>query len=70
MSGETQFYLVAIPAVILFNLAKGGFSGPRTIGGPILSLVASPVRAAAILKDGLGANAHICSEIQFERLRP
>src|SRR5271154_5720730 len=48
MSGGTQFYLVAIPAVILFGLSKGGFSGLGTIGGPMLSLVASPVRAAAI----------------------
>jgi uncharacterized protein len=49
MSGETQFYLVAIPAVILFGLSKGGFSGLGTIGVPLLSLVASPVRAAAII---------------------
>ncbi len=49
MSGETQFYLVAIPAVILFGLSKGGFSGLGTIGVPMLSLVASPVRAAAIV---------------------
>src|ERR1700722_4862947 len=49
MSGEVQFYLVAIPAVILFGLAKGGFSGLGTIGVPMLSLVASPVRAAAIV---------------------
>jgi hypothetical protein len=25
MSGEVQFYLVAVPAVILFGLSKGGF---------------------------------------------
>ena len=49
MSGEVQFYLVAIPAVILFGLSKGGFSGLGTIGVPMLSLVASPVRAAAII---------------------
>jgi uncharacterized protein len=49
MSGETQFYLVAIPAVILFGLSKGGFSGLGTLGVPMLSLVASPVRAAAIV---------------------
>ena len=49
MSGEMQFYLVAIPAVILFGLAKGGFSGLGTLGMPMLSLVASPVRAAAIV---------------------
>ncbi len=44
-----QFYLVAIPVVILFGLSKGGFSGLGTLGMPILSLVASPVRAAAIV---------------------
>ena len=49
MSGETQFYLVAIPVVILFGLSKGGFSGLGTLGVPMLSLVASPVRAAAIV---------------------
>src|SRR5271170_376497 len=49
MSGEAQFYLVAIPAVILFGLSKGGFSGLGTLGVPMLSLVASPVRAAAIV---------------------
>jgi uncharacterized membrane protein YfcA len=49
MPGEVQFYLVAIPAVILFGLSKGGFSGLGTIGVPMLSLVASPVRAAAIV---------------------
>ena len=37
------------PAVILFGLSKGGFSGLGTIGVPMLSLVASPVRAAAIV---------------------
>jgi uncharacterized protein len=49
MSGEMQFYLVAISAVILFGLSKGGFSGLGTLGVPMLSLVASPVRAAAIV---------------------
>ncbi|MGH6797277.1 MAG: sulfite exporter TauE/SafE family protein [Roseiarcus sp.] len=49
MSGEVQFYLVAVPAVILFGLSKGGFSGLGSLGVPMLSLVASPVRAAAIV---------------------
>jgi len=49
MSGELQFYLVATAAVILFGLSKGGFSGLGTLGVPMLSLVASPVRAAAIV---------------------
>jgi hypothetical protein len=49
MSGELQFYLVATAAVILFGLSKGGFSGLGTLGVPMLSLVASRVRAAAIV---------------------
>jgi uncharacterized membrane protein YfcA len=49
MSAETQFYLIAVPAVILFGLSKGGFSGLSSLGMPMLSLVASPVRAAAIV---------------------
>ena len=49
MSGETQFYLMAVAAVILFGLSKGGFSGLSTLGVPMLSLVVSPVRAVAIV---------------------
>ncbi len=49
MSGNTQFYLAAVAAVILFGLSKGGFSGLSTLGMPLMSLVASPVRAAAIV---------------------
>jgi uncharacterized protein len=49
VSGEMQFYLVAITAVVLYGLSKGGFSGLGSLGVPILSLVTSPVRAAAIV---------------------
>jgi uncharacterized protein len=49
MSGETQFYLLAVPAVVLLGLSKGGFSGLSSLAMPMLSLVASPVRAAAIV---------------------
>ena len=49
MSGETIFYLAAVPAVIVLGLAKGGFTGLSSLAMPMLSLVASPVRAAAIL---------------------
>src|SRR5271166_3824709 len=49
MSGELQFYFVAVPAVILFGLSKGGFSGLSSLAMPMLSLVASPIRAAAIV---------------------
>jgi uncharacterized protein len=49
MSGEAQFFLVAIPAVILLGLSKGGFSGLSSLAMPMMSLVSSPVRAAAIV---------------------
>ncbi len=49
MSGELQFYLVAIPAVILLGLSKGGFTGLSALAMPMLSLETSPVRAAAIV---------------------
>ena len=44
------FYLVSVPAVILYGIAKGGFAGPLAIlGVPLMSLVISPLQAAAIL---------------------
>jgi uncharacterized protein len=49
MSGQIQFYLAAVLAVIRFGLSKGGFSGLSSLAAPILSLVPSPVRAAAIV---------------------
>jgi uncharacterized protein len=49
MSGEMEFYLAAVPAVILLGLSKGGFSGLSTLAMPMMSLVISPVKAAAIL---------------------
>ena len=49
MSGEMDFYLVAIPAVIVLGLSKGGFTGLSSLAMPMLSLVTSPVRAAAIV---------------------
>ncbi len=49
MSGEMQFYLVAVPAVIVLGLSKGGFTGLSSLAMPMLSLVTSPVRAAAIV---------------------
>src|SRR5579863_7725080 len=48
MSAQTQFYLVAIPVIIL-GLSKCGFSGLSSLAMPLLSLVDSPVRAAAIV---------------------
>ncbi len=49
MSGDLNFYLVAIPAVIVLGLSKGGFTGLSTLAMPMLSLAISPIRAAAIV---------------------
>lgn len=46
---DPPFYALAIPAVILLGLAKGGFSGVGAVAMPLLALVISPVQAAAIL---------------------
>jgi uncharacterized membrane protein YfcA len=47
---DLHFYMVAIPAVMLVGLSKGGFGGPLALAGvPMMSLVISPVQAAAIL---------------------
>lgn len=43
------FYAAAVPAVIFFGLAKGGFSGLSLISLPLLALVSPPIRAAAIM---------------------
>jgi uncharacterized membrane protein YfcA len=43
------FYLAATPAVILMGLAKGGFSGLGLVAIPLLALVVSPVKAAALM---------------------
>ncbi|MEQ8295050.1 MAG: sulfite exporter TauE/SafE family protein [Nitratireductor sp.] len=47
---DPSFYLVAIPAVVLVGLAKGGLGGAMGfLGVPLMALVISPVQAAAIL---------------------
>ena len=47
---DPAFYLVAVPAVILFGIAKGGFGGGLGVMAvPLMALVVSPVKAAAIL---------------------
>ena len=47
---DPSFYYVAIPAVLLVGLSKGGFGGPMAlVGVPIMALVISPVQAAAIM---------------------
>jgi uncharacterized membrane protein YfcA len=49
MLTDPYFYLVAVPAVILMGLAKGGFAGVGAMSMPLLALVISPVQGAAIL---------------------
>ncbi len=49
MITDPLFYLAAIPAVILLGLSKGGFTGVGTLAMPLIALVISPVRGAAIL---------------------
>jgi uncharacterized protein len=46
---DPLFYLLAIPAVILLGLAKGGFAGLGMISTPLLALVVPPLEGAAIL---------------------
>jgi len=48
MLTDPLFYAVAIPAVILLGLAKGGFAGIGVVAVPLMALVISPVLAAAI----------------------
>jgi hypothetical protein len=47
---DPWFYAVAVPAVIMFGISKGGFgAGFGMIAVPLMALIVSPVRAAAIL---------------------
>jgi uncharacterized membrane protein YfcA len=43
------FYLFIIPAVIIFGVSKGGFSGVGGAAMPIAALTGQPVKAAAII---------------------
>lgn len=50
MPAEYWFYLIAVPAVIITGMSKGGFGGGvGMLGTPLLTLAVDPVRAAAIL---------------------
>jgi uncharacterized membrane protein YfcA len=47
---DPWFYAVAIPAVLLYGVSKGGFGGGLGAASvPLMALVISPVQAAAIL---------------------
>ena len=43
------FDLVALPAVMVLGLSKGGFCGVGQMATPLLALVMRPLEAAAIL---------------------
>ncbi|MGI9272649.1 MAG: sulfite exporter TauE/SafE family protein [Woeseiaceae bacterium] len=50
MITDPWFYAVAIPAVLLYGISKGGFGGGLGAASvPLMALVISPVQAAAIL---------------------
>jgi uncharacterized membrane protein YfcA len=46
---DPLFYLLAIPAVILLGLGKGGFAGIGMVSTPLLALAVPPLQGAAIL---------------------
>lgn len=50
MLTEPFFYLVAIPALLIVGIAKGGLGGGiGMLGVPLMALAIDPVRAAAIM---------------------
>ena len=49
MITDWHFYALAIPAVMLLGVSKGGFSGVGLVSLPMVSLVIPPLQAAAIL---------------------
>lgn len=48
MITDWHFYALAVPAVILLGLSKGGFAGLGALSLPLLAFAIDPVRAAAI----------------------
>lgn len=55
---DPVFYLVAVPAVILLGLSKGGFAGLGTASTPLVALYLPPFDAAALILPVL-----ICQDI-------
>lgn len=49
MVHDWLFYALAVPAVVLLGLSKGGFAGMGALAMPMLTFAVDPVRAAAIL---------------------
>ncbi|WP_419905253.1 sulfite exporter TauE/SafE family protein [Kiloniella sp.] len=60
LPSDPWFYVVGFIAVIITGISKGGFGGIALLSVPILSLVVSPITAAAIMlpllliMDGIG----------------
>lgn len=47
---DPWFYVLAVPAVVMFGISKGGFGGGLgVVAVPLMALTISPVQAAAIL---------------------
>ena len=47
---DPHFYLAAVPAVLIVGMAKGGFGGGiAVVGVPLMAMVVSPFRAAAVM---------------------
>ena len=50
MLSDPWFYLLAIPAVLIYGIGKGGLGGALGIlAVPMMALVIPPTQAAAIL---------------------
>jgi uncharacterized membrane protein YfcA len=49
MQPDALFYLVAVIAVVILGLSKGGFAGVGMISMPLLALVVGPVAAAGVI---------------------
>ncbi|MCW4462318.1 sulfite exporter TauE/SafE family protein [Sphingomonas sp. BT-65] len=49
MISDPLFYALAIPAVALIGLSKGGFAGAGALSLPMIAFATDPVQAAAIL---------------------
>ena len=47
---DPLFYLLAVPAMVLLGLAKGGFQGVGMISTPLMALAIPPLQAAAIVQ--------------------
>lgn len=70
MIDSTVFYLAAIPAVLIVGISKGGFGGGLgVVAVPLLTLVVSPVQAAAVMLPVLCV-MDLASVWAFRKVRP